>query len=106
MSLRTNLAIGAFGVLGFGTVCAVSAVNLDRTAAGPVPVQQVAAAPVAAEPVATGSIAPAAMPAPVPVKPRAPAPKEAKRDPAFDSERLAALLAAAAGSAKPITIGR
>ncbi|ACL57148.1 hypothetical protein [Methylobacterium nodulans] len=101
MSLRLNLATGTLAVLGFGTVCAVSAVNLDRLPSASAPIPQVAAVRAApAEPAATGSIAPA----PVPSKPRAkPAKAEAARDPAFDSERLAQLLsAAAAGTARPI----
>ncbi|MGY2050180.1 hypothetical protein [Methylobacterium sp. JK268] len=103
MSLRLHLAVGSLAVLGFVTVCAVSAVNLDRlpTAA---PVAQVAVArALPEEPVVTGSIAPAPAPIPAPAKPRARTAKVETRDPAFDSERLVQLLnAAAAGTAKPI----
>ncbi|WP_407524866.1 hypothetical protein [Methylobacterium oryzisoli] len=113
MSLRLNLAIASLSAFGVVSVCAVSAVQLERSAAAPPPLQVAAApAPVGAvasrqteEPAATGSISPV----PVPTKPRAQgqaqakAKTEPKRDPAFDSERLAALLsAAAAGTAKPV----
>ncbi|MBY0295482.1 MAG: hypothetical protein K2X71_05525 [Methylobacterium sp.] len=106
MSLRLNLAIASLSAFGVVSVCAVSAVQLERNAAAP---RQVAAAPApvrpvpgrpAEEPVATGAISPAPLP---PAKPKAQAKADPKRDPAFDSERLAALLsAAAAGTAKPV----
>ncbi|MFE1599397.1 hypothetical protein [Methylobacterium sp. ID0610] len=103
MALRLNLAIGVVAVLGFGTVCAVSAVNLDRLPSAEAPVPQVAAVRAAPEePAVTGALIPA--PVPVAPKPRAKSAKaETARDPAFDSERLAQLLsAAAAGTARPI----
>lgn len=109
MSLRLNLAIASLSAFGVVSVCAVSAVQLERDAAAPRQVAAVAAAPAPArpvpgrpaeEPVATGAISPAPLP---PAKPKAQAKAEPKRDPAFDSERLAALLsAAAAGTAKPV----
>lgn len=106
LSLRLQLAVGSLAVLGFATICAVSAVNLDRlpAASAPVPQQVAAVRALPEEPMTTGSIAAAPVPAPVAVKPRAKSARaEPARDPAFDSERLVQLLnAAAAGTAKPI----